>query len=129
MDILQAVNIFLKKAQQTGDEIPVAEGDIYAKLGIRDKKSMKDNFEPFRRSKVQPWINAEWDAGNLKSGDLWGVKLVAKPGNVEVQGIIGDSKGPLSEKYFNAVSAAATDSVKGKTFPEFARWFAEIQSI
>ena len=128
MDILQAVNIFLKKAQQ-GDEIAIAEGAIYCTLGIRDKDSMKDNFDPFIRYKVQPWLNAEWDAGNLKSGDLWGVKLVAKPGNVEIQGIIGDSKGSLSEKYFNAVSATATESVKDKTFPTFEKWMVEIQSI
>jgi hypothetical protein len=128
MDILQAVNVFLKKAQQTGDEEAIAEGAIYLALGIRDKDN-RENYEPFRRAKVQPWINAEWDAGNLNSGDVWGVKLLAKPGNVEIQGIIGDSKGPLSEKYFNEISGAATAAVKDKTFPEFQRWISEPQSI
>jgi hypothetical protein len=128
MDIIQAVNIFLKKAQQTGDEEAIAEGAIYMALGIRDENN-RENKEPFLKYKIKPWINAEWDVGNLKSGDLWGVKLVAKPGNVEVQGIIGDSKGPLSEKFFNAVSSAATASVKGQSFPEFERWISDLQSI
>jgi hypothetical protein len=128
MDIIQAVNIFLKKAQQTGDEEAIAEGAIYRALGIRDENN-RENYEPFKRAKIQPWINAEWDADNLKPGDMWGVKILAKPGNVEIQGIIGESKGPLSEKYFNAVSAGATSAVKGQTFSEFERWISEPQSI
>jgi hypothetical protein len=124
---LQAATIFLKCAQTTGDEAAVARGKIFVALGIRDPKTNRDDTAPFFRKYIEPWIMSEIEAGNLKSGQNWGVKIVANPGNVQVLGTIDGREGPNSSAKFQGPSKAATQAVEGFNFPTFEFWLSEEQ--
>jgi len=124
---LQAAIIFLKHAQVTGQEEAVAQGKIYVALGIRDLKSGRDNPAPFFRKYIEPWVMNEIEAGNLKPGQSWGVKIVANPGNVQVVGTIEGREGPNSSAKFQGPSRTATQAVKGLDFPTFEFWLSEEQ--
>lgn len=124
---LQAAIIFMKHAQVFGDERSVAEGKIFTALGIRDPETNRDNAQPFFRNYIQPWVTKEAEAGNLKTGQRWGVKIIANPGNVKVVGTIDGREGPISPASFKDPSQKATDAVAGFKFPPFEFWLSEEQ--
>jgi hypothetical protein len=81
----------------------------------------------FFRNFIEPWIIKEIETGNLKSGEEWGVKIIAQPGNVIISGVINGNKGKLSDSKFAPVSIKATNAVKGMTFPTFETWLSKPQ--
>src|SRR5690606_24153587 len=68
------------------------------------------NFEDAENI-VNPWINAEIQAGNATFGDVWAVSGKISGGRVMIAGLINGSKAPLSDRYFNNASRAATNAL------------------